>query len=703
MEPDRKVTTSNRPQKVLVVDDEYFNRDMLKERLTRSGFEVAEAEDGQEALKLINEGGIDLVLLDTMMPGMSGIELLKMVRAVHNLSELPIIMATAVNDSESIAGALKLGANDYVSKPIDYKVMLARIGAQLNRRAAEQDLREREERYALASRGTDDGIWDWDLVTNTVFYSGRWKEAAGGREAIGDSPEEWLSRVHRDDREGLMRDLEAHWAMAGGSRWKGDYRLLHKDGTYHWMHGRGHARRDETGRAIRMTGTQTDITDQKVYDPLTGLANRVRFFERANQALGAAKAGVGKRFAVYFLDLDRFKLVNDTMGHLAGDQLLVGIARRLRTLVDGGETRDVTIARFGGDEFAILLNDIGDEAEVKAFSEEVLRALEKPFDVRDRKIFCNVSIGATVASGVYGSVEDILRDADTAMYGAKACGGSRCVVFDESMRRRVEARLALESGLRTAMEREELEVYYQPKVRLDDGGLAGFEALVRWNHPSMGLIAPADFVPIAEETGQIVAIGEWVLREACRQMAEWHRRFPEQERYAVSVNLSVRQFRQPELVNHVARILEETKLEAQYLQLEITESVVMEDPDTTIATSKALKELGVGIKLDDFGTGYSSLSYLCRMPIDTLKIDRSFVGRMQESKADFEVVRTVLALAQSLEMDVVAEGLEQQEQILELRSLGCQFGQGYYFGRPTTAAETGALLESLAGSGASSE
>lgn len=687
-----------RKHKLLVVDDEFLNRDMLKERLIRSGFEVTEAEDAQQALEVIGKGGVDLVLLDMMMPGMSGIDLLQLLRGVHGQNELPVIMTTAVTDSQSIAGALNLGANDYVTKPIDFQVALARVTSQLNRKEAEQRLRESEERYALANRGNDDGIWDWDLCSNRVYYSPQWQQIAGlSGEKIGDSPEEWLSRVHPEDIGNLLRRLKAHWSEtpAAGRQFFCEYRFLHRDGNYRWMRSRGHTVRNDNGRALRMTGSQADITDRKVHDTLTGLANRLLFLERAAQSFDYAKGHAGSHFAVLFLDLDRFKLINDTMGHLAGDRLIVDVAARLVNAVQGDRHRqsgECTVARFGGDEFAILVENLDQPSEAEDTARQLLRALDAPFQVNGREIYCSASIGIAAWSPSYTSVEDLLRDSDTAMYCAKGRGGGSFAVFDEAMRKNAAARLEIENGLRKAIERNELQVYYQPKISLDSGVLVGFEALLRWHRPELGVVSPTEFISVAEETGQIVAIGEWATREACRQMVEWQSKFSQVPPLSISVNLSVRQFLQPDIAERIARILEETGLAAEHLQLEITESVLMEDPDNAIVTTRKLKDLGVGIKLDDFGTGYSSLSYLCQMPIDTLKIDRSFIVRMKENSTDLEVVRTVIALARSLGMEVVAEGVERSDQVAQLRALGCQFGQGYYFGRPINASETTQLL-----------
>ncbi|MBS1828299.1 MAG: EAL domain-containing protein [Acidobacteria bacterium] len=689
---------SARKHKLLVVDDEFLNRDMLKQRLLRSGFEVTEAENAQDALHVIGEGGIDLVLLDMMMPGMSGIDLLKLLRGVHGQNELPVIMTTAVTDSQSIAGALNLGANDYVTKPIDFPVALARVTSQLNRRDAEQRLRQSEERYALAQRGNEDGIWDWDLASNRIYYSPHWIQIAGlGSASISDNPDEWFKRVHPEDLGTLLGRLKQHWVDGAARPFFCEYRLRCGDGLYRWMRARGHTVRDATGRAIRTTGSQSDINEQKAHDSLTGLANRLFFLERAGLCLERARRVPQSSFAILFLDLDRFKLINDTMGHLAGDRVLVDVAARLSASLQGEQTNSqahhpFTVARFGGDEFAILLEELPQPDDAPAVAQRLLQSLELPFHLNGRDVYSTASIGIAIWNPAYASVEDLLRDSDTAMYAAKARGGAGFMVFDEALRQRAATRLEIETGLRQAIERHELAVYYQAKINLQSGALVGFEALLRWRHPTLGLVSPADFITIAEETGLIIPIGEWAIREACRQMVAWQTLFPRVPALAISVNLSVRQFRQPDLPAKIAAILAESGLSPRHLQLEITESILMDEPETAIVTTRKLKDLGVGIKLDDFGTGYSSLSYLCRMPIDTLKIDRSFILRMRDNNTDLEIVRTVIALARTLGMEVVAEGVECQDQVSQLRSLGCQFGQGYYFGRPIAAREISHLL-----------
>jgi diguanylate cyclase (GGDEF)-like protein len=432
------------------------------------------------------------------------------------------------------------------------------------------------------------------------------------------------------------------------------------------------------------------------HDWLTGLANRALFMDHLKLALGRAERQESYQFAVLFLDLDRFKVVNDSLGHLTGDQLIIETARRLSTAVRPGDT----VSRLGGDEFTVLLDGIRDESEARAVAERLQRELAAPFNLGGHEVFTTVSIGVAIGARDYIRPEDILRDADTAMYRAKQLGKARYEMFDEAMHTRAMDRLGLERDLRRAVEREELFLQYQPIVSLGTGSLRGFEALVRWRHPERGIIPPAEFIPIAEETGLIIQIGKWVLTEACRQMSRWQKLSPRSEPLQISVNLSCKQFLQANLLEQIHEVLRETGLDARSLKLEITESVVMENIETATCMLERLRADGVELSIDDFGTGYSSLSYLQRFPVSTLKIDRSFVSRITESAGSAEIIRAIMHLGQTLGMNVVAEGVETEEQGAQLRALGCEFGQGYYFARPMDEEIVEALfLGNLPGTG----
>ena len=550
---------------LLLVDDDAMNRDALARRLTRHGYTVLTADGGVAALRMVREHRIDAVLLDVMMPGLSGLDTLRQLRQVRSVADLPVIMVTAKDESEDVVEALDLGANDYVTKPVDFAVALARIRAQVMTRRA---------------------------------------------------------------------------------------------------------------------------------DPLTGLPNRVLFMERLERLLAGGPSAAP--FAVLFLDIDRFKIINDSLGHVAGDELLVEIARRLEGSLRASDTvaryeGDHTLARMGGDEFTVLLEGIGDADRALAIANRLCAAVAQPFQLQGREVVTSVSVGLVLSADRYQRAEDMVRDADTAMYRAKDLGKARCEIFDSSMLTAAEERLALEQDLRRAHERNELELYYQPIVSLSEGRLTGFEALLRWNHPVRGLVLPAKFIPIAEDTGLIVPIGTWALHEACRQIRSWDLEFPHAGHLVVNVNLSARQCTHPDLLQDVRRILDDTGVAPSRLKLEITEGVLLEHSQVVGNVLRELRSLGVQLGLDDFGMGYSALSYLQNFPFQTIKIDRAFVSDM-DSGSNTEIIRAIVALADGLAMNVTAEGIETADQVQRLQGLSCEFGQGYYFDKPLTREHAGAIL-----------
>jgi len=422
--------------------------------------------------------------------------------------------------------------------------------------------------------------------------------------------------------------------------------------------------------------------------------------DRLEQEFAAFGANPDAQFAVMLLDIDRFKLINDSLGHSAGDQLLVAMAGRLVQGLRTGDSnagstcRDLA-ARFSGDGFAVLLCDLSDPAEAVQVAQRILAELRESFGLSEREIFCTVSIGIAPCASAYRSAADMVRDADTAMNTAKSKGRSRCGIFDDTMRTRVMERLQLENDLRHAVQNHELSLNYQPKVRLADRRICGFEALARWRHPQRGWIPPTEFIPAAEETGLIHELDMWVLLQACSQMKRWHTAYPCDPPLAISVNLSPSQFAQPDLVEQIAAVLKETGLEPPSLQLEITEGVLKDDHEFARDILERLKLLGVGLKIDDFGTGYSSLACLAQLPFDTLKIDRSFTLQLEGGDCNAKIVRSILDMAHTLGMEVVAEGVEDNQQIARLISMGCEFGQGFFFSKPVSAEDADLLVAAM--------
>jgi len=675
---------------ILVVDDEPVNLDMLSRRLRRSGFAVEVAESGCKALEMIGAGRFDLILLDQMMPELSGSEVLAKLRTEYSSSQLPIIMVTAVAESEKIVEALEAGANDYITKPIDFKVALARIQSLLARKHAIDSLRESEERYAMAARASLDGLWDWNLIKDEIYFSPLWRQMLGlEKEQIESVAATWFSRILPSDREAVMAAVDEH-VRGNRDMLQCSYRMLHSDGSVRWMVCRAMVTRDAKGKATRLAGSQSDVTLEKTEDTLTGMTNRLWLLTHLECALerGRQPGEEAESSALLFFDVDEFKTINERLGHAAGDWLLKAIGGRLQVIVSEYDQRSISplqpaVARMGGDEFAIFLGRGVSRESVEAFATHIQHAMDLPFDLEGQKIHCTLSVGAALLRASHGNAGEVLRDADLAMYTAKRERRGGSAVFDERMHGAVAQHRGLKRDILLAANRNELEIVYQPKVDLKSGLTYGVEALLRWNHPTFGLIMPGVFIPIAEETGAIVEMGCWVLHNACIQVLKWHEMFPMTKPLELSVNLSPREFSQQNLVGKIQHTLEVTAFPLSSLHLEITEGVLFDDLAAARSTLTALKEIGVSLDLDDFGTGYSSLQYLQELPFDLLKIDRCFVRALDSGQASAgELIQTMLQMARNLGMGVVAEGIETLEHSIKLQEFGCSSGQGFYYSRP---------------------
>jgi diguanylate cyclase (GGDEF)-like protein/PAS domain S-box-containing protein len=535
-----------------------------------------------------------------------------------------------------------------------------------------------------------------DEVSSAVYMSPQVERM------LGYAPEEWLvdpsfflKLLHPGDRERVLAENER--TNRSGEPFEMEYRLIARDGRTIWVRDEAVLVKDGD-RPLYWQGVMTDVTERKaleerlrhqaLHDHLTDLPNRTLLMDRLAHALVRAERRETK-VAVLFMDLDNFKYVNDSMSHEAGDRLLVEVAERLRDCLRAEDT----VARLGGDEFAILLEDLEREQEATAVAGQVAQALRTPILLDDREIFVTTSIGVAFGTCREDRPEVLLREADVAMYRAKAGGKDHHAVYHPEMGELSSQRLTLEGDLRRALEREELKVYYQPEVLIETGKIVALEALTRWEHPERGLLLPAEFVPLAEETRLIIPIGWWMLEEACRQVTEWQKLYPSDPPLAININLSARQFYDPDLVKRVAGVLDETTLDPGSLVLEITEGTAMEEALSTTATLGALKGLGVKLAIDDFGTGYSSLSYLKRFPVDVIKLDRTIVEGLGHDQGDSAIVSATITLAHALGLEVIAEGVETDEVAAELRALGCNFGQGYYWWTPQPAEETAALLD----------
>jgi diguanylate cyclase (GGDEF)-like protein/PAS domain S-box-containing protein len=723
---------------ILIVDDLPDNLRVLQAAISDYGFKVRCAKSGSMALTAAQADLPALVLLDINMPDMDGYEVCRRLKANEKTCEVPVIFLSAIDDAFDKVKAFEVGGADYITKPFQVEEVLIRIQNQLEllvakreiiylnadlekrvkerttllneeieeRKQIEVKLQGSEKRLESILNSLEEVVWSIALpptlplpsttFTPKLLYINRSAEKVFGRsiaEFFKDS-QLWLEATHPEDRQEVEQAVP-HLLDTGSISL--NYRIVRPDGEIRWISDRRQIIYDDLGNASRIDGVISDITNQKLaeerlrhdalHDSLTGLPNRTLFMERVEQALKRSKRHPENWFAVLFIDLDRFKLINDSFGHGVGDELLIEVA----ALIEGLLRSTDTVARLGGDEFTILLDDLQDKADVELLTDRILKKLTSPLSLGEYTIFMSASIGVVLSSKGYQKGEDLLRDADIAMYRAKSKGKGCYSIFDVEMYEQTLNLLQMHTDLQLASERQEFLLHYQPIVSLQTGQIMGLEALIRWQHPVRGLISPADFIPAAEETGLIIQIGEWVLQEACQQMQIWQTQFPEISSLKMSINLASKQFQEQHFIETLDRILSSTGVEASSLELEITESVLMDQGEATLHLLSQLKSRRISLSIDDFGTGYSSLGYLRRFPINRLKVDRSFVSHMNIVGENCEIVRTIINLAHTLGMDVVAEGVETVEQRDLLQLLGCEFAQGYLFYKPLNAQE--AMIE----------
>ncbi|MCB1801388.1 MAG: EAL domain-containing protein [Gammaproteobacteria bacterium] len=639
----------------------------------------------------------DAILLDLHLPDTQGLEGFRHVSG--NAPGVPVIILTNCNEESTAASAVRKGAQDYlIKREVNAALLHRAILYAIERQRAEQALIKVKERYALAVAGANDCIWDWDAVSDTAYFSPRWNDLVGlGEDESCDRLQDWFDRVHADDAEELQRLLRPN-PESERQHFEHEHRLRHENGDYIWVYARGVILFDVQGEPVRMAGSISSITKRKetehellhraLHDPLTGLPNRVLFIDRLQQALRRYKRNNSLRFAVLYFDLDRFKFVNDSLGHSAGDSLLISTARRLLSVIRPGDT----VARMGGDEFAVLVSDIDDESDTAQVAERIHTLFQQEFSIAGRGMYTSASIGVAVATRHYETPEELLRDADLAMYRAKRSENEKTVIFDTTMHQAAISRLNMETDLRRAVARGEFVVYYQPIVTVDDQRIVAFEALLRWLHPEKGLLGPDSFLPVVEDTGMLATLSWWVLEEACRQAREWRGTFVNGSSLGMSVNVSASMFRAEHSAQRLKSIVRDSGIAPQDLSLELTERDCMDHEEATHATLAELRRFGVKIHMDDFGTGYSSLSYLQRCAYDTLKIDRSFVQNLDNEAQSVAIIKTIVGLGEMLNINVVAEGVESQAQLDALASLRCPEAQGFWFSRPVTPGEASELL-----------
>ncbi len=696
---------------ILVIDDDPVTRLFVRSALEPAGMVVEEAPGGHEAVAMFDSLKPDLLVLDLTMPEMDGCLTCSRIRSLPRGKRVPILILTGLDDASSIARAYQHGATDFINKPVNPTILCHHIRYMLRTSNVLHALLRSEARLELAQRIARIGNWDWNPRTNRVAMSNELCRLVGILPPnFSGTFQAFLGLVHQDDRAGVEEALME--LISHGTPCDIDHRIVLPDGTDFTAHLQAEGVREEESGELTVVGTAQDITERKqaeqaihrlaYYDSLTGLANRVLFKDRLSNSLSYADRH-HLHLATLFIDLDRFKVINDTLGHTVGDLLLTHVAERLSDSVRQSDSvgrhadhePSHALARLGGDEFTILLTTLPRPEDAGRVARRILDSLAHPFNIDGHEIFISASIGISIFPSDGTTVEALLKNADTAMYHAKEQGRNNCQFYSSGLNAAAGERLELESDLRRALERQEFVVYYQPKLNIHSRRILGAEALVRWNHPKRGLVPPGVFLNAAIDTGLIRSMDEWVLREACRQVKAW-----EQDglpAITVSANVSNSLFHGRTLPGTVADALRDSGLNPSQLELELTESIAMRDVEASVTMLEGLRTMGVRLSIDDFGTGYSSLSYLQRFPLSRLKIDQSFVRDLLTNENNVKITRAIIAMAHSLNLSVLAEGVETDAQLARLRQEGCDEVQGYLFSRPVSASDFEALLRSDAG------
>ncbi len=693
---------------VLVVDDDAATRLLVRATLSRTGLQIVEAEDGAHALESAKARLPDLVLMDVSMPVMDGFRACELLRKLPGGGRVPVVMMTGLDDVESIDRAFEVGASDFLTKPIHWTLLAHRVRYILRASAAIHDIERHRHRLSNAQRIGDMGDWAWNVASDQVVPSEQAWHILGVDAAPGElCSDAFLATVHAEDAP-RVREAFAN-AIAGGSGLTIECRIVQASGELRHVRQQVEVlERDAAGRALQLAGAVHDVTRRKdaeeqirrlaYFDSLTGLPNRLMFNEQLHKVIANADRR-REQVAVLFIDLDHFKRVNDTLGHSAGDELLKIVSTRLSNSLRpldsvsraGAEPQAYSIARLGGDEFIVMLGELHDPADAATVANRLVDALTQAVTIQGTELFVGASIGVAVYPGDGADIDTLLKNADTAMYRAKEAGRGGVRFYDASMNALSLERLGTETLLRHALDRNQFVLHFQPRYSLATGRIVGAEALIRWQHPQRGLLPPGEFIALAEEAHLIIPMGEWAIAEACRCSAAWRRAGLKPGR--VAVNLAASHLREPSLPDKVAALLREHAVPADGIEVEVTESMLMADPELSVTTARRLKAIGVHLSIDDFGTGYSSLSYLKRLPISALKIDQSFVRDLATDPDDAAIITAIIAMAHTLKLAVVAEGVETLAQRTFLATHGCDEFQGFLGSPPLSADEFAQLLE----------
>lgn len=701
--------TQKLPEKpvVLIIDDQSMIRLLCRKYLQHVGFNIIEAESGQQALTICQEKHPDVILLDVNMPGMDGYTVCEKLRENILYKTTPIVMLTGHDDLPSIQKAFDTGATDFVTKPVNWLILSHRLRYMIRAGFILSQLHDSQMRLGAAQRIAHIGNWEYDTETKSMYWSDEVYRILGyASDNLNPTFEALLNLIPKDEREQIRAKINK--GIKNNESLTVEHHIVVGDDSKRIIQQQIQICHDPKTRHCLVIATIQDVTEQRQseqtirymahYDELTGLPNRAYFKSLMNKYLHEARND-NKLFAILFIDIDRFKKVNDSLGHDIGDLLLQSVAHRIQDCVrhvdviaHSDDAKD-RVARIGGDEFTVLLDQLRTPMDAAKTAKRIISAFAEPIVVADHELITSPSIGISIFPTDAETPEALLKNADLAMYYAKNRGRNNFVFYSEQMNTRALERFNLESSLQKALINEEFLAYFQPQVNLQDRAIHGFESLVRWRHPDLGMVLPHNFVPLAEESGLINDIGKVVLEKACYQMKAWLDAGHELKKMAV--NLSPRQFLDKNLMTTFQQSLEDANLSAEYLEVEVTESIFMQNTDDIIRIMKKFKEMGMAIALDDFGTGFSSLSYLKRFPIDTLKIDKTFVKEIDTDEDNVAITQTIIAMAQCLGLDVVAEGVETEAQFEKLNELGCDIAQGYLFSRPTTAEQSENLIKML--------
>jgi len=691
---------------VLVADCDASVRLQLRKVLEQRGFIVEEADNGANVMSAFERLGPDIVMIDVMLPDIDAFTLYNRMRSLSGDNAIPVLIMVGQDDADSIMRGYEAGITDFITKPINLTILSYRMLYMLRTNKAFSSLYKSEARLVRVQSIAHVGNWEWDVQADKFYCSEEFYRIFGIDPLSFDGKYlSLLNFVHPADREFVNTSIEE--ALNEKKLYSIDHRVLLPDGTERTVYAKGEVIVNGSGAANWMVGTVQDITDRKqtedqirylaYFDGLTGLPNRTFFKEHLERAIVYATRHK-KMIALLFLDMDRFKNINATLGHDAGDKLLKNMADRLKTSVrktdsicHEGHELVGTVSRLGGDEFTILLTDIVQIQDVSRVALRVLELISKPFSLDGHEIVITASIGISIYPNDSTDIVHLIKDADTAMYRAKDLGKNNFQFYTQSMNAKAFELLVMEGQLHKALEREEFFLHYQPQVDIRTGRIVGVEALVRWQHPKLGMVSPASFIPLAEETGLIIPIDEWVLKTACSQNKKWQTAgFPPVK---VSINLSAKHFARINLMETIAKIVRDTGMDPHYLDLEITEGVLIRNVKELITIFQELKGIGVSLLIDDFGTGYSSLSYLKKFPLDVLKIDQSFVREITTDSGSAAITKTIIEMAHNLHLRALAEGVETEAQFTFLLENGCDVFQGYLFSKPQPAEEVARFLQ----------